>query len=555
MAYGGPILSANTYAGGGIVIQFSQVSLIYPNSQRTIIEDVSFEVNEGEFVLLIGHTGAGKSSVLRLINGLVPHHTGGILSGSISVAGRSTATLKPGELADVVGIVGQNPANTFVSDIVEDEIAFSLETLGITPDVMRKRVEEVLDLLALTALRRRNISELSGGEQQRVAIAAALVTNPKVLLLDEPTSALDPVAAEEVLSILHRLVHDLGLTVVLSEHRLERVIQFVDRIILIHGDGSLALGTAEEVMRSSPIAPPLVELAKALKMPTIPLSIREFRKLAPKLEVAYNPEDIDSGPTGEVLLSINDLSAAYQDSQRAYALSKINLEIRAGEIVALMGRNGAGKTTLLKCAVGLAPITAGTVRVSGSNPAELKGPELIRNVGYVPQEPTDLLYGQSILEECALADDDNDLPKGSTLAIYKSLMQIPDLNAHPRDVSEGQRLGLALSIILSSQPPLVVLDEPTRGLDYQAKKTLVQILKGVAKREGRAVLISTHDVELVAEVADRVIFLADGELIADGTTSQVLNASPAFAPQVAKALPHTNWITVKEAERYLDAEK
>jgi energy-coupling factor transport system ATP-binding protein len=220
-----------------------------------------------------------------------------------------------------------------------------------------------------------------------------------------------------------------------------------------------------------------------------------------------------------------------------------------------MGRNGAGKTTLLKCAVGLAPITSGTVKVSGNNPAALEGPELIRNVGYVPQEPTDLLYGQSILEECALADKDNKVAEGSTLAIYKSLMQIPDLNSHPRDVSEGQRLGLALSIILSAQPPLIVLDEPTRGLDYQAKKTLIQILKGVAKKEGRAVLISTHDVELVAEVADRVIFLADGELIADGSTSQVLNASPAFAPQVAKALPHTNWTTVNEAERHLNAEK
>jgi energy-coupling factor transport system ATP-binding protein len=537
------------------MINFSKVSLIYPNSQRTIIEDVSFEVNEGEFVLLIGHTGAGKSSVLRLINGLVPHHTGGILSGSISVAGRSTSTLKPGELADVVGIVGQNPANTFVSDIVEDEIAFSLETLGIAPDVMRKRVEEVLDLLALTPLRRRNISELSGGEQQRVAIAAALVTNPKLLLLDEPTSALDPIAAEEVLSILHRLVHDLGLTVVLSEHRLERVIQFVDRIILIHGDGSLELGTAEEVMRSSPIAPPLVELAKALNMPTIPLSVREFRKLAPKIEIKENVESSGHTSPGEVLLSINELSAAYQDSQRAYALSKVNLEICAGEIVALMGRNGAGKTTLLKCAVGLAPVIEGQVRVSGKDPAQLEGPELIRNVGYVPQEPTDLLYGQSILEECALADRDNNVAEGSTLEIYKSLMQIPDLSSHPRDVSEGQRLGLALSIILSAQPPLIVLDEPTRGLDYQAKRTLVQILKKVAAQQRRAVLISTHDVELVAEVADRVLFLADGELIADGTTTEVLNASPAFAPQVAKALPHTNWITVDEVERYFNAKR
>lgn len=215
------------------MIKFKDVSLVYPNSERTIFENLSFSLADGEFVLVIGHTGTGKSSILRLINGLVPHHTGGILSGEIEVAGRSTRLLKPGELSDVVGIVAQNPINGFVCEIVEDEIAFTLETLGVPPDVMRKRIEEILDLLSLTPLRDRLITSLSGGEQQRVAIAAALVTQPKVLLLDEPTSALDPIAAEEVLSILHRLVHDLGLTVVIAEHRLERVIQFVDRILLI----------------------------------------------------------------------------------------------------------------------------------------------------------------------------------------------------------------------------------------------------------------------------------------------------------------------------------
>lgn len=539
------------------MIEFSDVSLIYPNSQRTIIENATFKVNEGEFVLLMGHTGAGKSSMLKLINGLVPHHTGGILYGEIKVGGRSTSTIKPGELADIVGIVGQNPTNYFVSDVVEDEIAFTLETLGVASDVMRKRVEEILDLLALAPLRRRNISELSGGEQQRVAIAAALVTNPKVLLLDEPTSALDPIAAEEVLSILHRLVHDLGLTIVISEHRLERVIQFVDRIILIHGDGTLDLGTAAEVMKRSPIAPPLVELARALDMTAIPLSIREFRKNAPEVEGvkrsshSSEPRKSNANP----VLVLDGLNASYNDNKDFYALTDINLTINEGEIVALMGRNGAGKTTLMKCAVGHAPNITGTVNLLGKDPAKLSGAELISHVGYVPQEPTDLLYGQTVAEECKLADRDNQLSEGTTLDLYKSLMQIPDLAAHPRDISEGQRLGLALSIILSAQPRLLLLDEPTRGLDYAAKKELVKILKHIAHDQNRAVFISTHDVELVAEVADRVVFLADGELIADGSTSQVLTSSPAFAPQVAKAFPNSNWLTVTEVERDLNAEK
>ena len=222
------------------MIAFSHVSLIYPNSLKTVLEDLSFTVEEGEFVLVMGSTGVGKSSLLRLINGLVPHHTGGILAGDVIVNGISTREVKPGGLSHLIGIVGQNPLNGFVADKVEEEIAFGMETLNVAPEVMRKRVEEVLDLLSLTNLRDRSIATLSGGEQQRVAIGSALVMHPKVLVLDEPTSALDPIAAEEVLSILHRLVHDLGLTVVISEHRLERVIQFVDRIINITGDGIAA---------------------------------------------------------------------------------------------------------------------------------------------------------------------------------------------------------------------------------------------------------------------------------------------------------------------------
>jgi energy-coupling factor transport system ATP-binding protein len=538
------------------MITFSNVSLIYPNSERTIIENASFSVNEGELVLLMGHTGAGKSSVLRLINGLVPHHTGGILSGEISVAGRSTRMMKPGELADVVGIVGQNPVNGFVSDIVEDEIAFGLETLGVAPEVMRKRVEEVLDLLALTPLRKSLVTELSGGEQQRVAIAAALVTNPKVLLLDEPTSALDPIAAEEVLSILHRLVHDLGLTVIVAEHRLERVIQFVDRIILVHGDGTLELGSTSQILQNSPIAPPLVELARILQLSTIPLSIREFRKIAPHIESAiHDMTSSNSQPIGKVVMSMKEIFASYRDEKNSYALSDINLEIHEGEIVALMGRNGAGKTTLLKSAVGLSPIIDGQVLIAGKDPTQFKDREVMTYVGYVPQEPGDLLYGNSVIEECKLADEDNAVPQGTTLAIYTSLMKIPNLHAHPRDISEGQRLGLALSIILSASPKLVILDEPTRGLDYESKKILVANLKRIAHQENRSVFISTHDVELVADVADRVIFLADGEVIADGTTRQVLTSSPAFAPQVNKALPHTHWLTVSEVERHVNESK
>ena len=536
------------------MITFKNVSLIYPNAQRTILEALNFEVFEGELVLVIGHTGAGKSSLIKLINGLVPHHTGGILTGEITVAGRSTRELKPGQLSDVIGIVGQNPINGFVTDIVEEEIAFGLETMGIAPEIMRKRVEEVLDLLSLAPLRNREIATLSGGEQQRVAIGAALVLNPKVLLLDEPTSALDPIAAEEVLSILHRLVHDLGLTVILAEHRLERVIQFADRIMRIGDDGEVVIGKPGEILEDSPIAPAIVNLAKALDLSDISLSVRELRRRTESIRELLQDLPLPTKITesrNEILLSLNNVSVKYDTK---YALSNISFEIKRGEVVALMGRNGAGKSSLLRSAVGQSPIISGTVLINGIDPVKLTGKNLIRHVGYVPQEPGDLLYGQSVKAECELADNDNGVTVGTTQRIYENLMAIPNLNVHPRDLSEGQRLGLALSVILSANPDLIILDEPTRGLDYVAKNKLIKILQKlvVDSNQARSVVIATHDVELVAEVAERVIFLAEGEIVANGPTREVLTSSPAFAPQVTKVLAPAAWLTVSEVVAALD---
>jgi len=530
------------------MITFTNVTLIYPNSERTILEGLSLQVQEGEMVLVIGHTGVGKSSFIKLINGLVPHHTGGILSGEITINGRSTREVKPGELADIVGIVGQNPLSGFVADIVEEEIAFGMETLGVPPDVMRKRVEEILDLLGLTELRRREITTLSGGEQQRLAIGAALVTNPKILVLDEPTSALDPVAAEEVLSILHRLVHDLGLTVILAEHRLERVIQFVDRVLLISEDGSVDIGAPTEILARSPIAPPIIEIARELQLPKVALTVRELRRTTQDLRKKFNASPDRATQVrklGGELLAMKGVTAKYD---RDFSLNNVSFSLRRGEIVALMGRNGAGKSTLLKSAVGQAPVISGSVHLGGFDPRTLEGKALIQLAGYVPQEPSDLLYSQSVKAECEMADRDNGVSAGSTWKIYKNLMEIPSEKTHPRDLSEGQKLGLALSIILSADPQLIILDEPTRGVDYRAKSKLVAHLKLLAHNQEnpRGVLIATHDVELVAEVADRVIFLADGEIIADGPTRQVLTGSPAFAPQVSKVFAPKTWLTIGE---------
>jgi energy-coupling factor transport system ATP-binding protein len=525
------------------MIEFSNVSLIYPTSTKTILEDLSFSIVEGELVLIIGSTGTGKSSLLRLINGLVPHHTGGILAGDITVDGISTKLVRPGDLAHLVGIVGQNPSEGFVTDTVEEELAFGMEAQNLAPDLMRKRVEEILDLMALAHLRDRAISTLSGGEQQRVAIGSALVMHPKILVLDEPTSALDPIAAEEVLSILHRLVHDLSLTVVIAEHRLERVIGFADRIIHISGDGSARIDLPEAILKDSDIAPPIVHLARALGLSEVGLSVRDVRRATEKFRNVGNDLPKSNPDPGEVTISASDLTLKYGSN---FALKSLNVTVRAGEIVALMGRNGAGKSSFLTTLVGLQKSFSGISTICGQNSTDLKGKVRREIVGFIPQEPSDLLYGQSVFGECSQADKDNQIPKGTTLALLQRIVPSVNEKTHPRDLSEGQRLALALSVVLSAQPQVLILDEPTRGLDYQSKSLLVSLLQNFSKELGRSVLIATHDVELVAELADRVIFLAEGEIVADGPTLDILLSSPAFAPQVSKVMSPRRWLTVSD---------
>jgi energy-coupling factor transport system ATP-binding protein len=528
------------------VIELDRMGVTFSDATEPVLSGVELLVPEGELVLVVGRTGSGKSTLLRSLNGLVPHFSGGTLHGSVVVDGRDTRSHRPRDLADVVGFVGQDPLAGFVTDTVEDELAYGMESLGLPADVMRKRVEETLDLLGLAEVRSRPVADLSGGQQQRVAIGSVLTTHPRVLVLDEPTSALDPLAAEEVLATLQRLVHDLGLTVVLAEHRLERVVQYADRVVLVPGGGRpVVSGTPQEVLRDAPVAPPVVELGRVAGWNPLPLSVRDARRAAATLRdrlAEVEPPDRTTHEDAEVVAVTEHLVASYG---RVPALNGVSLRLRSGEVVALMGRNGAGKSTLLKSLVGLRRPVSGSVTVDGLVPADLRPAALLRHVGMVPQVPADLLYAASVGAECEQADHDARVPAGTTLELFRRLSPGVPLDRHPRDLSEGQRLTLALAVVLAARPPLLLLDEPTRGLDYTAKHRLVEILRDLAD-EGHAVLLATHDVELVAEVAHRVVVLADGEVVADGPTADVVVSSPAFAPQVAKVLAPQRWLTPTE---------
>ncbi|WP_326765404.1 ATP-binding cassette domain-containing protein [Streptomyces sp. NBC_01591] len=567
------------------MIRFEQVSVRYEGAERATLSGVDLTVPEGELVLLVGPSGVGKSTLLGAVSGLVPHFTGGTLSGRVTVDGRDTRTHKPRELADLVGTVGQDPLSHFVTDTVEDELAYGMESLGLAPDVMRRRVEETLDLLGLAGLRDRPIATLSGGQQQRVAIGSVLTPHPKVLVLDEPTSALDPAAAEEVLAVLQRLVHDLGTTVLMAEHRLERVVQYADQVVLLPSPGAApVMGAPADVMAVSPVHPPVVALGRLAGWEPLPLSVRDARRRAAGLRERLAsvrppapepvaapalsplaPSPVRRGALARLLgrgaqaapaapEPVADATARVERlgvrRGRVEALRRVTLTVAPGETVALMGRNGAGKSTLLATLVGMVEPTTGTVLVGGRTPHRTQPREMVRRVGLVPQEPRDLLYADTVAAECAAADSDAGAAPGSCRALVSELLPgVPD-DTHPRDLSEGQRLALALAVVLTARPPLLLLDEPTRGLDYAAKARLVGVLRGLAA-DGHAIVLATHDVELAAELAHRVVILADGETVADGETRQVVVSSPAFAPQTAKILAPQEWLTVSQVRAAL----
>ena len=577
------------------MIELDHVTYTYPNAPRPALSDISLTIPEGEFLLVCGPSGAGKSTLLRLLNGLVPHFYGGRFGGEVLLWGRSTLQCEPRDLADLVGFVFQDPEAQFVVDEVEDEIAFGMENLGLAPKLMRRRVEEVLDQLGIAHLRRRALSSLSGGERQRVAIAAVLAAQPRALVLDEPTSQLDPHAAEEVLSALEKLNADLGITVVLCEHRLERVVQYADRVLYLGGGEEtrdtrhetrdatspsrplaspplalsrlplspslFVLGPPREVLPRIPLVPPLVEVGRALGWQPLPLTIKEGRAFARKTA------DHRSQAAGEPSVSLNRKSkienpksavarvssVTFRYGERE-ALFNLTLELRAGELLALMGRNGSGKSTLLRLLIGLLRPSAGRIEVLGRNTAGATVEDLAGSVGYVPQDPRSILFHDTLREELeftlqAQSAERRAQGKASDARVAEMLDQLGLahlVGAYPRALSGGEAQRAALAAVLVANPPILLLDEPTRGLDYAAKTSLARLLRAQCA-QGRSVLMATHDVELVAACADRVALLGDGELVAEGPVREMLGDSLIFSSQVAKLFPGTGWLTAEQA--------
>jgi energy-coupling factor transport system ATP-binding protein len=510
------------------MIELRGVNMRYPGAAGPVLRDVDWTATDGEFAVIAGPSGSGKSTLLRCLNGLVPHLSGGVFGGSAVVAGHDITKYGPRTLSRVTGFVFQEPDGQSVAGTVEDEIAFSMEQLGVAPSIMRTRVEEMLDLLGVAQLRRRAVTTLSGGERQRVAIAAAMALHPKLLVLDEPTSQLDPWGADDVINALARFNTDLNITVVIAEHRLERLLPVLDSLTWIADGRITTSGALVDVVPGLPevALPPMVALARRLRLDPIPRTIKECKRalagwmLPLRLRTAPNP-------VGDPAIIVRDLDVRIENRP---LLTAIDLTAHAGEIVALMGRNGSGKTTLLRTLFGFVTPGRGQIEVAGLNMRDRRPAELGARAAYLPQRSGSVLFNETVRDEIAFTVRHR--PGSAWPGWLVDAFGLADLlDRDPRDLSEGQRLRAALAAVLAGEPRVILLDEPTRGMDGFQKQQLVTVLREI-RRRGACVLLSTHDVELAAALADRVALLGHGEVIADGTPAEVLSGSMAFSTQI-----------------------
>jgi energy-coupling factor transporter ATP-binding protein EcfA2 len=547
--------------------RLEHVTYTYPGRQSPALTDVTLEFSPAEVVLVLGGSGSGKSTLLRALNGLVPHFHGGTFAGRVVVAGRDTRSTKPQDLAGLVGLVFQDPENQAVMTSVEREIAFGLENLGMQDAAITRLVEESLISLGLSRLRRAELSTLSGGELQKVALAAVIAMQPQVLLLDEPTSQLDPVSSEELLSAVRRLAEDTGATILLAEHRVERCLHLATRVVYLQ-DGAVAADAEPQafarwaVRGHRELLPPVTRLfarrlnGQAADVPAggLPMTVKDARRL---LESAAWPHPTATWAATPVagagrapgrrrsaeptpVIEVRGLSAGYPPDEPV--LEDVDLTLGRGEFMALMGENGAGKSTLVRHFNGLARPLAGSVRLLGREVTAMSVAEAARHCAFLGQNPNAYFVRDTVAEEIDFTLEHlgfSGAERARLAAAAAEELDLLDLlGRNPRDLSGGERTRVALAAVACGEPAAVVLDEPTRGMDPQHKVTLSELLRRWAA-DGRCIVVVTHDVEFAARCADRVVVLGDGGVLADGDVHEVLHGSLFFSTQVNRLFRHT----------------
>lgn len=539
------------------IIRIDHVSFSYGEASARALDDVTLSVSPGDFLGIIGPSGAGKTTLASAMSGAIPHHYTGPLFGSVLVDGKDTCAVTLTDISQVVGSVLQDIDTQMVASVVEDEMLFGLENFGVPHSQIEERVIDALETVGIADLRERDIATLSGGQKQKVAIAAILALRPRVLVLDEPTAALDPASSRMVFETLRSINRELGVTVVIIEQKVALLSEYASRIAVMQG-GRIALeGTPSEVfshsaeLRSIGVDSPRVTrisnslAARGLIEAGEPcLNVREASLLIQNLCKASSPAPRAAATAGadrattaspsecgmaesprrpavkpgaSPVVRLRDVTYTYPGG--GASVRHLNLEVYPGEFVGLVGQNGAGKTTATKLVNGLLKPSSGTVEVAGLDTRTARTSQIARHAATLFQNPDHQICRDTVLDEVAfgleLGGVDAETARGRARAVAEDF-GLP-LGEAPFSLSRGQRQMVALASVVVLEPELVILDEPTSGLDYRECMTVMETVRRMADR-GSAVIMVCHDMEVVSDFAERLVVMADGEIAATGPT-------------------------------------
>ncbi len=546
-----------------VIASLDQVSYMYPKSTEPVLKDISLEIYRGEFLGLIGPTGAGKTTLCLTLNGIVPQFYSGRFFGTATVAGLDTLDNPINVLARHVGAVFEDPETQLISTSVENEIAFALENLKVPRDEIRERIPRVLEAVRLEGTEEKHPHELSGGQKQRLAIAAALALQPTLLILDEPTSQLDPVGAEEVFATVAELNRELGVTIVMAGHAAEEIAQYSDRVCLL-GQGELvAVGEPTDIytqfsyLKKHHLRPPQVAETffyiqdMGTPVSSIPVQlergITQLKTLqsscTPKLMIEPGKKHIEKR---NPLLTVQNLRHVYPDGTEA--LHGISLDIYEGEYILIIGQNGAGKSTLVKHFLKLLEPTEGSVRVGGTDTSELSVSDLARRIGYIAQNPDNQIFNSTVQDEVAFALKNLDHPEDEVAKRVEENLRAMGLweqrEKHPLALPKGDRARVVIAAILAMQPEIIIFDEPTTGQDYRGARYILDISRKLHEM-GKTVVVITHHLYLMPEYAQRVFVMGKGTLLLDAPIREAYHQieilqstylSPPQSVQLAQAL-------------------
>jgi energy-coupling factor transport system ATP-binding protein len=523
-----------------MTLRFEKVSYRYPGTDAWAIHDLDLTIHPDESVLVAGASGSGKSTLCRASIGLIPHFHQGELVGRVLLEGLDTRQHPVHQLFRHAGLVFQNPDAQLFNHTVEAELAYGLESLGLSPFDIEERLIWVEKLLKLEPLIERLPHTLSGGEKQRVALAAILALRPRILLLDEPFTHLDPEGAEQLRTTL-RLIRSEGIGLIIVEHRLHEIITDVGRLIILHQgerkiDGSPHHVLSGDISTYGLNLPPLVRLFRALGWGKTPFSVQEAfleidaNHLSPQVLLNFREENsIVAGLSPTAIGPVVEAEDLWLQYKNCSILRGVDLRLDHGECVALIGRNGAGKTTLAKLLNGLLKPDRGSLKILGQDTRKTPVSKLARHVGFAWQNPNDQLFRTTVRDEVLTGP--RVLQAYDPVwcnRLFERMGLGPFLDRSPFSLSEGQKKRVSFAAALAPQPGLIIFDEPTAGQDDPFRRELAELIHEL-QRDGRTVVLVTHDLEFAAQHASRWLILAEGQIIADGSPDAVMTNHTAMA--------------------------